>query len=231
MAKVINLNANTTSNQLNFTRFLYSFPKFNLGSLTIIFLCIICMLIATFTLIPVGIYDAEMLSDTFNYFSDVNNLLLTLHSHLYSPQIPVVIFIGALLGPRLGTFCMLLYVSLGLVGVPFFAAGGGPGYVFEPVFGFILGFILAAYFVGKIFSQKVNSIDIILAALFGVVTIHFFGVLYLIANLHFSGSSMEAIKAWVWSLSFINLPYDIIFGLVLCSLARPIRGLLWIAMD
>lgn len=32
--------------------------------------------------------------------------------------------------------------------MPVFAAGGGIGYIFKPSFGYLLGFILAAYAVG-----------------------------------------------------------------------------------
>ena len=48
---------------------------------------------------------------------------------------------GLLLGARLGALSQALYVGLGLVGLPIFAAGGGFSYVFNPTFGFLLGLI------------------------------------------------------------------------------------------
>ena len=39
---------------------------------------------------------------------------------------------GLLLGARLGALSQALYVGLGLVGLPIFAAGGGFSYVFNP---------------------------------------------------------------------------------------------------
>ena len=216
---------------LKYTRFLDSFPKVNAGSLLISLLCVILMVAATFTLIPAGLYDAKMFFEPQNYFSNFNNIILTLHSYLYCPQIPIALFAGALLGPRLGSFTMIVYVALGLLGVPVFAGGGGVSYIFEPVFGFIAGYILSAYLVGKILSNKINSFNIIFAVLTGVFTIHVTGLTYLITDMYIAGTPVATIKAWVIGLSLENLPYDIIFGLILCSLARPVRGLLWFAID
>ncbi|MEW5820810.1 MAG: biotin transporter BioY [Cyanobacteriota bacterium] len=231
MGKVISLERSNVNEKLKYSRFLNEFPEINLGSLAITFLCIILMIIATFTMLPVGIFNEEILTSALLGTLDINNVFLTLHSYLYSPQVPIAIFAGALLGPRLGTFSMAFYVFLGLIGVPIFAAGGGFDYIAQPVFGFIIGYIIAAYSVGKVFSKNINSLLIIFAALLGVVTVHFFGVTYLIINMLLSGFSFEYIKAWVWGLSLSNLPYDILFSLILCAIARPIRGLLWVTME
>ncbi len=44
---------------------------------------------------------------------------------------------------------MGVYVLLGLSGVPVFTEGGGFWYILKPSFGYLLGFILAAYVTGK----------------------------------------------------------------------------------
>ena len=51
---------------------------------------------------------------------------------------------GVLLGPWYGALSQLLYVAIGLVGVPVFTQGGGIGYLTVPSFGFLLGLIPAA---------------------------------------------------------------------------------------
>jgi len=38
---------------------------------------------------------------------------------------------GILLGPYLGALSQLMYVLLGLAGLPVFTAGGGPSYIFH----------------------------------------------------------------------------------------------------
>ena len=59
-----------------------------------------------------------------------------------------VLMAGFLLGAKLATVSVIVYLSIGLVGVPVFAAGGGPAYIFRPGFGFLLGFVLAAFVIG-----------------------------------------------------------------------------------
>ena len=48
----------------------------------------------------------------------------------------------------MGATAVATYVLLGLVGVPVFASGGGPGYVLQPTFGYLIGFILQAWYCG-----------------------------------------------------------------------------------
>ena len=232
MNKVVRLNKDHEDGKekLKYSRFLTHFPEFNLGSLLVTFICVIIMIIATFIIIPVGLYDSRLINDTYSYFNDINNIILTLHTHLYTPQIPVAVFAGALLGPKLGSFAMIIYVILGLLGFPVFAYGGGIRYIFKPMFGFILGYILSSYVVGKINQRNLSSLTIILGSIAGVISAHFIGDVYLVYNLYSSGSTWTNIQSWLWSMSFSNIGYDIIFSIILSSLARPIRGLLWVTM-
>ena len=52
---------------------------------------------------------------------------------------------GCLLGSGCGALSQLIYVLLGLLGLPIFTAGGGFSYVLHPTFGFLLGLIPAAW--------------------------------------------------------------------------------------
>ena len=60
---------------------------------------------------------------------------------------------GVLLGSRLGAISVVLYIALGLLGVPVFAEGGGPGYILKPSFGYLPGFAIGAYISGY-FAEK-----------------------------------------------------------------------------
>ena len=42
---------------------------------------------------------------------------------------------GIVLGSRLGAASVGIYIVLGLIGVPIFTSGGGPGYILQPTFG------------------------------------------------------------------------------------------------
>ena len=59
-----------------------------------------------------------------------------------------VLMAGLLLGAKLGTISVGIYLCAGLIGLPVFAAGGGPQYVLRPGFGFLLGFLVAAFLMG-----------------------------------------------------------------------------------
>lgn len=60
-----------------------------------------------------------------------------------------VIVVGAALGARRGAAALTTYMLLGLAGLPIFAGPvAGPAYVLSPSFGFILGFIPAAFAAG-----------------------------------------------------------------------------------
>lgn len=60
-----------------------------------------------------------------------------------------VILVGAALGARRGAVSLTSYMLLGLAGLPIFAGPiAGPAYVLAPSFGFIVGFIPAAFVAG-----------------------------------------------------------------------------------
>lgn len=74
---------------------------------------------------------------------------------------------GYLLGPRYGALSAGLYMVLGLCGVPIFTQGGGPAYVLNPTFGYILGFVVSAYVTGRWSRGGALSMRRLLAAGFG----------------------------------------------------------------
>jgi biotin transporter BioY len=92
-----------------------------------------------------------------------------------------VLLSGALLGAKRGALSQIFYLLGGLAGVPWFSRGGGIAYLMSPTFGYIVGFVLAAFFVGFLcergFDRKIESA--ILAMLVGNVLIYFPGVLWL----------------------------------------------------
>lgn len=60
-----------------------------------------------------------------------------------------VIVVGAALGARRGAAALTTYLLVGLAGLPVFAGPvAGPAYVLSPSFGFIVGFVPAAFLAG-----------------------------------------------------------------------------------
>ena len=85
------------------------------------------------------------------------SLVLALAANVKVPIQPVVInfttlavaLLAAGFGWRIGVATVALYIAEGLSGLPFFANGGGWGYVFSPSFGFIVGYLPMAYIIGR----------------------------------------------------------------------------------
>ncbi len=61
-----------------------------------------------------------------------------------------VILAGILLGPLRGMASTGLYLFLGLIGLPVFSGGGGPGYFAGPTGGYLAGYLLGAGTAGLI---------------------------------------------------------------------------------
>ncbi|MFH1692209.1 MAG: biotin transporter BioY, partial [Candidatus Omnitrophota bacterium] len=97
-------------------------------------------------------------------------------------QTMIVCLSGAVLGPRCGVAAVVSYLALGLFGVPLFTqAGSGLLYFFGPTGGYLIGFLLASLFVGKLAqSVKTNSLVIWSAVMFvGMLAIYSVGALWL----------------------------------------------------
>ena len=93
---------------------------------------------------------------------------------------------GVLLGSKLGALSQIIYIILGLIGIPIFSGfSGGVQTILKPSFGFLLGFIFAAYVVGKVVQLKTTSFKTILAAtIVGTIVVYLVGLpyMYLILN-------------------------------------------------
>lgn len=93
-----------------------------------------------------------------------------------------VLLSGAVLGSRWGACSQIVYVCLGLAGIPVFAGGtSGPGVVLSPTFGYIAGFVLAAFLTGRYLEYfPRNSIPQLAAGMMlGQVAIWGCGLVYL----------------------------------------------------
>lgn len=133
------------------------------------------------------------------------------------PYIPItlqtifVLMAGIILGGEMAAFSQIIYVILGLIGIPIFTEGGGPAYILKPSFGYLLGFIATAYIIGKITEKReINYTNAFMASCLGIIITYSIGVpyLYLILN-HVSGikiSFLGTIKAGM----IVFLPGDII---------------------
>ena len=97
--------------------------------------------------------------------------------------VPFMAFLAAfVLGARKGAASLLVYLAMGVMGLPVFARPpfGGPSYVFQPTFGFLLGFAVAAYVVGDMkidtLRGRLLAVGVGVMAMYAVGTLYFFAV-------------------------------------------------------
>ena len=84
-------------------------------------------------------------------------------------QMLVVMVIGAAYGPKLGAATVASYLALGVQGLPVFAgAVAGPAYLFGPTGGYLLGFVIAAYAVGRLAAARWDRSPVRMAAAMAV---------------------------------------------------------------
>lgn len=95
----------------------------------------------------------------------------------------IVYLSGLVLGSWGGALSQILYLCIGLAGLPVFTGGGGPTYVLYPTFGYLVGFVPASFVMG-LFAGRKGYIWPAAGVLIGILIIYVVGVpyLYLSAN-------------------------------------------------
>lgn len=135
----------------------------------------------------------------------------------FTLQFFFILLAGILLGSRLGSVSVILYVLIGLMGIPIFAAGGGIAYVLRPSFGYLLGFIITAFMTGYICEKStfIGFKKYALAVSIGLVCTYVIGILYkfLILN-YYVGEPVSLILVLLSSF-----PVDIPGDIFLCCVA------------
>ncbi len=107
-----------------------------------------------------------------------------------------VLVVGAALGARKGAASLLIYLLIGIAGLPVFAGGtSGTAVLFGPTGGYLAGFIAAAYLIGLLAARGLDRrIPTALAAfLAGEVIIYVLGVAWLSTYLGFGRAIQEGL--------------------------------------
>lgn len=124
-----------------------------------------------------------------------------------STQFFVCCLCAIVLGPKLASLSMFVYLVLGLLGLPIFTMGGGIYYIIYPTFGYILAFIGCAFITGS-FSQQSQkkcsgskNLHLLLGCFLSLIFLYLCGTtyLYIIKNLymHNTISIISAVKVGI----------------------------------
>lgn len=134
-----------------------------------------------------------------------------------------VILSGLILGSKLGALSQITYVVLGLVGLPIFSGGyGGLGAIIRPSFGFLIGYIVAAYVIGKLTEKNKSLPRIIYSVILGSFVIYIIGIPYF--YLVFTNLSGKSINFYT-TLKYACLPFipgDIIKAVIAIILSKQL---------
>ena len=203
--------------------------KFCLGTLIVIVFCICLIIIATFTQISI--------KDIFSYTAGpTTGLLLTdflnnCSVYNYIPQLPAIFFTIGLLDRRFGMSAIILYILIGLIGLPIFAMGGGFHYIYELGFGFILAYIPAAFLTATIIKNDHRILNILKAVVAGVLAIHLIGILYMLFVSTLFNTPGDMISGWIKAQSGpTKIVYDIFFSSIVIYVANLFKRLIWLIM-
>lgn len=138
-----------------------------------------------------------------------------------------VMLAGAVLG-RKGAWSLLCYTLLGLLGLPVFAKApfGGVAYILQPSFGFVIGYIAAAYIIGAIVETLPSRSlpGYLLASTVGLVVLYACGLPYLYVILRFvvgkTLSLPQILKIGLYPFITFDLIKGAIAAFLACSLAK-----------
>ncbi|MGI6037351.1 MAG: biotin transporter BioY [Limnochordia bacterium] len=119
-------------------------------------------------------------------FAALTALLAFIYIPLPFSPVPVTgqtmgpLLAGIYLGSRAGAVSQIIYLGLGLIGLPVFAGGtAGPGTLVGPTGGYIWGFILSALLVGRLWQPRTSRGRQVFILCLGMLVIYLLGIVQL----------------------------------------------------
>ena len=127
---------------------------------------------------------------------DLSLSIIPLHSNW---QIQGVLMTALLFGPEIGMICSISYLIIGLFYLPVFHGGGSVGYILTHDFGYLLGFLPAAWICGYLSKRnsKANLINYSSYTILALCILHIIGIIYLILG--------KVLGNWIDNLSDLIL--------------------------
>lgn len=132
------------------------------------------------------------------------------------------VILAALILRKQAVYSVLLYVGMGLLGLPVFTSGGGISYVLVPSFGYLIGFILSSWFVGSYQSEE--RVSLFIRCCIGMGMIYIVGMLYFMFIQYIYYGQVFSIS-WIFtSLCLIYLPGDLLSIIVAIVIYQRVQS-------
>ena len=131
----------------------------------------------------------------------------------------VIYFTVCLLGWKLGTVSYLVYLIIGLAGLPVFSSfGSGFGKLFGPTGGYLIGFIFMAVICGLFFEKSQNRMMIFAGLVLGSLVNYLFGTAWLAVQ-----TNLTFYQA-LWAGVIPYIPGDLVKILLAVFLAPELKS-------
>ncbi len=142
-------------------------------------------------------------------------------------QVSALLISSIVFGHRVGVIASTAYLTIGVFYLPIFHGGGSLGYLMIPDFGYLAGFIPAAYIVGILGRLKENQsfMQFTKISLIGLFVIHFFGISNIILGSILSLWSSNTLDLII-SYSIKPIPIQILLCTSVGIISKSIRSLL-----
>lgn len=146
-------------------------------------------------------------------------------------QIGAVLLVGCLGGRNAATISQIAYILLGLSWLHIFTYGGGIQYVFQPTFGYLLGFIPGAWVCGALAFRLPRRLEsLAFSSLCGLLAIHLTGISYLVVSYFLESESTRRLSALFTNLlsySILPIPGQLALVCAVTVLAFLLRHLMF----
>lgn len=138
-------------------------------------------------------------------------------------QVPAVLLVAGLLGSGVGSASLVLYLALGIAGLPVFAPVGPPGFarLLGATGGYLLAYPLAAALAGQVMGDARSWLRLSGGLLAGLAVVHLGGVAQLAV---LTGDLGVALRAGSLPFLWVDLLKALVVGLVLRRFAPTIRA-------
>ena len=137
-----------------------------------------------------------------------------------SPATFVVYLTAVLLGTKKGTVSVLVYLLLGMVGLPVFSGfSGGIGVLLGPTGGYLIGYLPCALVIGMLIKRGFRSIP---SMVLGTLVCYLFGTIWFLAV-------MVGAYTWKQAILICIVPYllfDAVKIFAAAAVAVPVEKML-----
>ncbi|WP_257473319.1 biotin transporter BioY [Prochlorococcus marinus] len=157
-------------------------------------------------------------------YKDLSLSIIPLHSNW---QIQGLLLTSLVCGPQIGTISAISYLFIGLFYLPVFHGGGSVGYILTQEFGYLLGFIPAAWTCGFLAKRDSypNLINYSFYTIFSLFILHIIGIIYLVIAKIF-GNWTDNLFDLILINTFIPFPSQLLLCLSVSLLSILLKRIL-----